>query len=46
MAHSAKRVRLGDEMSGSASWVIVCGGEICGIALTFWIGLTRKEPIR
>jgi hypothetical protein len=32
-------------MSGNASWAIVCGGEICGIELTFWIGLTGQEPI-
>jgi hypothetical protein len=33
-------------MSGNASWAMVCGAEICGIALTFWIGLTRQGPIR
>jgi hypothetical protein len=45
MTNRAKKLRLGGRMSGNASWVIVCEGEICGIALTFWIDLTRQEPI-
>jgi hypothetical protein len=42
MTNSAKRLKLGDVMSGNAGWVIVCGAEICGIALTFWIELSAR----